>query len=206
MARRGAARRDCDSSAAGAFSIDMAVGNKAELGAWTRSVAPSDGAGAVPTAADRDGDSERMQEATRRPAKAGAPFALAVGGPAGPRAEGFSGALGEDLESWFTVHAAPVSQRLEGAAEAIRAWRPPRMGGPTRQTAYRRNPGRRFDKAEQRPSLPNRPKSSGSTREVARHMEAETQRTSEEPEGRPAVKAAPQEIGTVGPAPIRPLP
>jgi hypothetical protein len=28
------------------------------------------------------------------------------------------------------------------------------MGGPTRQTAYRDNPGRRFDTAEQRPSSP----------------------------------------------------
>lgn len=63
-------------------------------------------------------------------------------------------ALGEALEFWFTVHAAPVSLRLEGEAEASRARRPPRMGGPARQTAYRRNPDRRFDKAEQRPSSP----------------------------------------------------
>ena len=119
------------------------------------------------TGADRVGDSERMQEAPRKPAKTGAPFALVVGGQAAPRAEKFARALGEDLESWLTVHAAPVSQQLERAAKAIRAWRPPgwavpSAGQPT--VAIRAVASTRPSSALQRP---NRPSRRGSAREVA---------------------------------------
>ena len=52
------------------------------------------------------------------------------------------------------MRAAPMSQQPEIAPGAVRARRPPGMGGTTRQTAYPGNPGLRFDKAEQRSESP----------------------------------------------------